>query len=240
MFGVVDIANASSTTSSKAIVIIPGIMGSSLRTTSGTTVWVSTNYTMLGLSENGTSIYSLESFDSDHYGAFDIYSTLYTALYSTYHPEYDIIFFDYDFRLNNASAATKLATELSGYNEVFLIAHSMGGLVASKYLANSAANRAKTKAFISIGTPFVGSAKCINVMDNGTLLEFLPENANPFAYKTFVKNLCSCSYAAYQLLPTNKYYTTTGIYPIKVGGTNYSNPMAQLPNANWGKKRMVV
>ena len=115
---------------------------------------------------------------------------------------FDVIFFDYDFRKTNSTSATKLATELSEYDEVVLVAHSMGGLVAGKFLANSATNRSKTTALITLGTPFVGAAKCIDVMETGEMITFNPLGVNITLFKNTIRDMSKNCYAAYQLLPT--------------------------------------
>lgn len=133
-----------------------------------------------------------------------------------------------------------LATRLLGYNEVVLIGHSMGGLVAGKFLASSAANRNKTAAYIAIGTPFVGSAKSINVMETGEVIA-VPDIINSVVhFKETMRDMSRNCYAAYQLMPTSKYYTITGGYPITVNNVNYSNPLTKLKDAPWGKKAMAL
>lgn len=220
---------------SKAIVIIPGILGSSLETTSGTKVWLDfSDYDKMALNEDGTSVYSIRSANYDNYGAKDTYKTLYNSLNNAFSDNFDVIFFDYDFRLTNSTSATKLANELSAYDEVILVAHSMGGLVAAKFLDNSATNRSKTVALISLGTPYVGAAKCIDVMETGEMLT-IPLLDIPVFGGT-IKEMSKNCYAAYQLLPTSKYYNITGTYPLSVNGTNYSTVMTQLQNTAWGKK----
>lgn len=221
----------------KAIVIIPGMLGSSLEKTNGTKVWLNAfNYPMLELNENGASVNSIRPISNDNYGAGDKYKTLYNSLKNAYGATFDIIFFAYDFRKTNSNAAALLATRLLGYNEVVLIGHSMGGLVAGKFLASSAANRNKTAAYIAIGTPFVGSAKSINVMETGEVIA-VPDIINSVVhFKETMRDMSRNCYAAYQLMPTSKYYTITGGYPITVNNVNYSNPLTKLKDAPWGKK----
>lgn len=235
-----DVENAAtqsiSAAKTKAIVIIPGILGSSLETTSGAEVWLHfTNYGKMALTETGTAVYSTQSANYDNYGANNTYKTLYNSLNSAYGSTFDVIFFDYDWRMTNTTAAAKLAIELSDYTEVVLVAHSMGGLVASKFLSNSSTNRAKTTALITLGTPFVGSAKCISVMETGEMIE-APLGIDAYLFKNTVRDMSKNCFAAYQLLPTSKYYSITGAYPLSVSGTNYSNPTTQLQNTAWGKK----
>lgn len=220
----------------KAIVIIPGILGSSLENSdSGNDVWLNIfNYSQMALKENGTSEYNIVSVNKDNYGANNTYKTLYKSLNTAFSSNFDVIFFDYDWRLSNTSAATKLAQELSSYTQVVLVAHSMGGLVASKFLANSSTNRSKTAALISLGTPYVGAAKCINVMETGELISLSILGIDITLFGNTVKSVCKNSNAAYQLLPTAKYYAITGQYPIAYLGTNYTTSDATLKKTPWG------
>lgn len=116
----------------KAIVIIPGISGSTLRNAdTKDVVWLhATRHQQLVCTETGATNYNIESFNDDNYGTFDTYKTLYNSLRNAFEDEYEIIFFDYDWRMSNTTTASNLATELAPYSEVVLVAHSMGGLVA--------------------------------------------------------------------------------------------------------------
>ena len=233
-----DAQDASRAAKTKAIVIIPGILGSSLKNSStNQDVWLNIfNYGQMALNENGTSVNSVVSVNHDNYGANNTYKTLYNSLKNAYSANFDVIFFDYDWRMSNTTAASNLASELSGYTQVVLVAHSMGGLVASKFLSNSSANRTKTAALITLGTPYVGSAKCINVMETGELIGMNLLGINITLFGTTVKNMSKNSNAGYQLLPTSKYYTITGAYPVSYNGTNYTTSDATLKNTAWGKK----
>ena len=221
----------------KAIVIIPGILGSSLYNTSTyDKVWLhAINFSSMALSENGNSVMPITSMNSDNYGVMDMYKYLYNRLKTAYSSQFDVIFYDYDWRMSNATAASNLETRLSAYSEVVLVAHSMGGLVASKYLSNSAANRNKTAGLITLGTPFVGSAKAINAMETGELIDKNFAGIDVYFFKTTVRNMSKNSYAAYQLLPTSNYRSKTDEYPVKHNGTYYSTAETILKNTPWSK-----
>lgn len=227
-----------STPPSRAIVIIPGMLGSTLKNAStNVTVWLDIiNCGQLELNEDGTSKNSNIVPFNDHSGANSVYAPLYNDLvtsYASYSDICDVIFFPYDFRLNNSDTAIKLAAAVADYSEVVIIAHSMGGLVASKFLANSAANRAKTVALITIGTPFLGSAKCINAMETGELI-VIPGTNIPL-FNPIVKKVSNNSYAAYQLLPTTNYHTYTGQRALYVNSSQITNCYTALANTAWGK-----
>lgn len=175
----------------KAIFIIPGMLGSELKDENGEEVWVSGSPRKeMKLNEDGTPKHNLESFNDDNYGARNTYKSLYNYLYKKFKDRYHVVFFDYDFRLSNAVSAQKLEQETAGFDKVILVAHSMGGLVAAKYLSNSETNRTKTEAFIAIGSPFLGSAKTINVMETGEMLTFWGMDV----YKKMIKEVAKNSY----------------------------------------------
>ena len=221
--------------STRAIVIIPGILGSELQNTNPQRlVWVNVVYANeIGLNESGTSINRIEPVNTDNFGARDTYQALFNRLNNAFGSKFDVIFFDYDWRMSINSAANLLNSELSGYSEVVLVAHSMGGLVASRWLKNSSTNRNKTSALITLGTPFVGSAKCLNVMETGELIT-LP-GLNITIFSEIIKNVSKNSYAAYQLLPTNKYYAVTSQYPLSINGNNNTNVYTTCQNCAWAK-----
>ena len=223
-------------TGTKAIFILPGILGSSLAKSDGTDVWLNIfNYGGMALEEDGTSVNSIVSINKDNYGANDTYDTLYNSLKSAYGDDFDVVFFDYDFRLSIDTAANKLAQETEFYDEVILVAHSMGGLVASKYLANSSDNRNKTTALITLGTPFAGSAKCINVMETGEIIGITIGDTYIDLFTGTIKAMSKNCFSSYQLLPTSTYYSLTNCYPLIVNGQSYSNVYSPLKNTSWGK-----
>lgn len=208
--------NDTRATKSKAIVIIPGIAGSKLMNTENQTVWFylsKDRVKQLRCTETGSSINVITPETGDTGGVIDTYQDLYSKLKSAYKNTYDVFLFSYDWRMSCASAASSLATKLQPYSEVILIGHSMGGLVASKYLAASSANRAKVDKFISLGTPYTGSAKAVYAMETGKFVDLDIDTI-----LDIVKSLVCNFTSVYELLPTNRY---NGSY-IKNGSTNLS------------------
>lgn len=126
----------------------------------------------------------------------------------------------------------------NGYTEVILVAHSMGGLVASSYLARSAANRNKTKKLITMGTPYLGSPKAVYVMETGKLFgNWFNDALFAGGLKTVAPNMP----AVYELLPPSrnferyikKYDLATNSYLI---ANNYTVTTDFLKTLNWCKK----
>lgn len=217
---------------SKAIVIIPGITGSQLANQSSQIVWlgVPSRMEQLVCNTSGSSINNIVVNNDDNFGVLDTYQNLFEELEETYSSTYDVIFFPYDWRMSCATAATKLQTKLQNYSSVILVAHSMGGLVASKYLANSQANRTKVDKFISIGTPFTGSVKCLHVMETGDYNFWL----SLLGYEDNLKSMVCNFPANYELLPTDRY---SGTY-IMSNSSNLSGHTAHwdfMKGQSWGK-----
>lgn len=102
------------------------------------------------------------------YGTIDYYEKIYKYLKETFGDEYDVRLFEYDWRLDNLVSAERLEKFINGhkYKEVVLVAHSMGGVMASTYIAHSEKNAKKVSKFISLGSPFLGAHKALRVLDD--------------------------------------------------------------------------
>ena len=165
----------------KAIIIIPGIMGTELIAgpnntdySYGTKLWsdsllkdfeggilekidVVNRVISLRCNSNGESNNDIIPFNN-LYGFDDTYKKLFDTLSSSYGNDYSINFFAYDWRLSNAINANKLDSFINSYcyDEVVLVCHSMGGLVASGYLSLGFEQRNKVKSVITLGSPLLG------------------------------------------------------------------------------------
>ena len=168
------------------IIVIPGILASKLYAGAGHLVWpVNENWEVFPLqvaqyffdsgneldvikpvdlvplealssSERQNSIN--EALTAREYGANDSFKKMIDRLCDEF-PERQIYFFSYDFRMSTQTAAEKLETfiESLGVPRVELICHSMGGLVASQYVARNPQNANRINTVITLGTPFEGS-----------------------------------------------------------------------------------
>jgi Lecithin:cholesterol acyltransferase len=113
--------------------------------------------------------------------------------------------FPYDWRLDNRVAAAKLAECTSAWLErrratdpdakLVLVAHSMGGLV-SRYFVEVLGGWEKTRALITIGTPFRGSLQAFDFLVNG-----MRRSIGPISLLDISEAVRSLP-SAYQLLPT--------------------------------------
>lgn len=139
-----------------------------------------------------------------NFGIIETYKKLVNKIVSSTDPkEYNVVFFSYDWRMDNRKTARELEQFINEheYDEVIFVAHSMGGLVCSSYL-NNPVNRRLVSKIITIGTPFLGSPKAFDSLDEGNffggILGFLASE--------IVKNITRNSHATYQLLPPSQYF----------------------------------
>ena len=112
----------------------------------------------------------------------------------------------YDWRLSLSDAVTKLDAFIDANagdgGKVFLVAHSMGGLLARAYVAD--ANRAKKVAgVVTVGTPYLGAPVMALRMASGRSGTALDFRLNPDQ----VAEIIRYSPGIQQLLPSPAYFT---------------------------------
>jgi lecithin:cholesterol acyltransferase len=99
-------------------------------------------------------------------------------------PHADLVVFPYDFRLGVAAAARALADDVAWRLEqsgdldeprVVVVAHSMGGLIARYWLGPLGGWR-HCRALVTLGTPFRGAPKALDVLAHGVRLAGLRLN----------------------------------------------------------------
>ena len=167
------------TVEKKAIIIVPGIMGTELMAginnndyPYATDLWsaslldgslsvpeIAIRLISLRCNADGESVNDVVPYNNK-YGAGDTYKSLYTYLQQQHGSEYTIEFFAYDWRLSNATSAASLNTFINekDYDKVVLVCHSMGGLVASGYLSLGGSQRNKVETMITLGSPLLGTS----------------------------------------------------------------------------------
>ena len=107
--------------------------------------------------------------DTREYGAFDTYKPIVDWLADEKFPNRDVFFFSYDWRQDIAKSADKLGytigevLEICKASKVDIVAHSMGGLVASRFMTNEN-NRERVGKLITCGTPYEGAPELLNVV----------------------------------------------------------------------------
>lgn len=180
----------------------------------------------LACNQNGDMIDPLVAKDPDPsdaaYGTENYYGTMMYALKAAMAPSgYDVLFYPY----NWTQGVDKTACDLNsyvlsrGYSDVVLVAHSMGGLVAAKYIQMSSGNREKVEKVITMGTPFLGAPKALYILETGRIMES-PDDAGSLEVEAVVrltaapfKEIVGNMESAYDLLPGSQY--------MKMNNTTY-------------------
>ena len=256
---------APSTKAKKAIIIIPGITGSELiskstymlnygQINSGDNIWlpkfsfdsvikIKPIIELLKCTENGESVYDVEEKnikDNDNsFGTIGSYTELVQNLKKTYeNSEYEVKFFSYDWRLTNEIAANKLNDfiENNNYNDVILVCHSMGGIVASKYIANR--NENKVEKLITLGTPYLGAPKALYAFETGN---FLDGKFAQFVTSKIIKDMIPNMPGVYELLPSKLYFSQNNDYYITVNSSiqNYDYGKNFFSSRSWCNKNLI-
>lgn len=128
----------------------------------------------MAMKEDGTSAVTTIApvpYDADSrlkYGAMNAYTEMYNSLSERYGSAYEIVVFNYDFRLDNRDSAAKLEEFIAaqGYEEVVLVSHSNGGEIAACYLAKSQKNRDIVSTYISMDSPYLGALAALSTLED--------------------------------------------------------------------------
>ncbi len=127
----------------------------------------------LSLDENGdpldpTVTPATDPMSGLYYGAARAYKKQVETIEEIYGSEYEVKVFTYDWRLDLRDSGKELEKFINDnqYDEVVLMAHSMGGAVVSNYLARSESNRNKVKGYLSMGGTLAGSFDTWQVMED--------------------------------------------------------------------------
>ena len=166
----------------KAIIIVPDAMGTKLISTSGqnnlpvgTQIWPPLKKEQvfskaeeyckalqeMTFSARNANDAAIDSTDS--YGAYEIYKNLYHALNDIYGADRDVLFFGYDWRQPNSVSGTLLKEKVNTYDDVIIIAHSMGGSVTS-HILKSEKTKERINKVIILGTPYLEAIDTILFM----------------------------------------------------------------------------
>ncbi|WP_294406140.1 hypothetical protein [uncultured Clostridium sp.] len=181
----------------KQVIIIPGIMGSELQCNEYK-IWPPN----IAVWWKGINVLAkkLEDTNSDEIESVSIYKKYYGKLVEFAETIADeVTVFHYDWRQDNFKHIYRLKQLINKEaDEVILIAHSMGGIVAKLFL-NSDPNSEvvkKVSKLISIGTPWKGAAEAYLYLQFGF---------GPSFIKGAFKSVIPCFESVYQLLPNKEY-----------------------------------
>jgi Lecithin:cholesterol acyltransferase len=243
------------------IVIVPGILGSYLYDGTGEEVWP--NIPKMLLPGDDSYLDKLMLRSDGISGASDVYygdimrkvwgqdyfESLITELKNSGYIEgKDLFVFPYDWRLDIAVSSNLLKhkinkiKEQTGMGKVDIIAHSMGGLVAKKYIEDYGQN--SVDKFIDIATPHLGAPKAAKILMFGDNLDIrlidttVVDTAilNPLEIQKIAQNMP----AIYQLLPSMQYFGDGGSYISDIydadqngvqGNLNFGQSMEFIKNS---------
>ncbi|MBO9344059.1 MAG: alpha/beta hydrolase, partial [Roseiflexus sp.] len=118
--------------------------------------------------------------------------------------------FAYDWRQSNRVSAQNLqeyiecVRSIHNNSRVDIIAHSMGGLVARRYLIDNPSNHGVAR-LITIATPFYGAARTITVITTGKFPGVTDFSPIPKIYAGELKYVAETAAGAHELLPSPAY-----------------------------------
>ncbi|MBU0579915.1 MAG: alpha/beta hydrolase, partial [Candidatus Margulisbacteria bacterium] len=162
--------------------------------------------------ENTENGYKLDDFNYDHTEGENLY------------------LFTYDWRKGNSLSAEMLSNLIDSIliwnntDKVNLIVHSMGGLVAKKYINNYGSQNIKKLIFI--GTPHQGAPKILYVMPTGNLLGIAGIIANYNEIRKISRNMPS----VYELMPSLIYSNTFFYNGVTNSGLNLYKHYFRIPD----------
>lgn len=229
------------------VVIIPGVLGSRLdRTSDNTEVWPNANTMItspsdsylddLALGSHGNESPEKKLYASDimrtattsiPFASQDFYAPLIDALTSSgYREGADLFVAPYDWRLDIASSAASLgsifdsARAASPNGKIDVIAHSMGALLAKKYLTN-ATDTSFIDKLILVAPPQLGAPQMFKAISYGDDLGF---RIGPVSLlnPSEIKSIADTMPGAYELLPSARYVSAAGGYVIDNRSGNHS------------------
>lgn len=172
-------------------------------------------------------------------GEGDVIRTLTQEIDAEYGDRYEVRAYQYDWRLDLRFLGQQLEEFINsqGYTEVILVTHSMGGMVASNYLARNEANREKVKLFVPIACPLLGSVEIYSYMETGA---FPGYDNLPFDISSLT-GFGNTIQSAYQLFPSRTLYSSypEGFSPISINNQplSYDEATEMLKTRNWAQKK---
>lgn len=125
----------------------------------------------------------------------------------------NLFVFPYDWRKSNAESAKKLKEKINAVlletnaSKVDIVAHSMGGLVAKKYIADNGGD--KIDNLIFIGTPHLGAPKAFKALMYGDDMGVRISSLSLLSTNK-VKDISQNMPAIFELLPSRKYVDGEG------------------------------
>jgi hypothetical protein len=174
----------------KAIYVLPGYMGSRLfsQKNPGTDIWVGQGLftdvntfakdsrSELANDSSGVGMTAYADRNKDKAGLMAAYLPLVSSIKlclsnNGLSKTYNVEFFSYNWLQDLNTTAQELADDIKakGYESVIFVTHSNGGLVASAFIAQSAANKNMVEKAIFLASPLWGTYSSLETLETGTL-----------------------------------------------------------------------
>lgn len=134
------------------------------------------------------------------------------------HP--NLFVFAYDWRISNAQNATLLADYIACVQKFYpntnvnLVAHSMGGLVARRYILENPGTH-HVNALVSVASPYIGASKVVWVEETGEYVFFV--------WASTLLNVVGSFNGASELLNSQAWYDLGGAAPLIEDGQDLNH-----------------
>ena len=133
----------------------------------------------------------------------------------------NLFIFAYDWRKSNSENAVKLADYVQCVQrfypetQVDIVAHSMGGLLARRYILDHPSNH-NVRKMITIASPFLGAPRAIEILEKGNFFNFglnafTAFNRSLTSGNAVFKNLLPYLKGSHELLPSQAYFDLGGL-----------------------------
>jgi|GEM_PF-2139092 len=147
----------------------------------------------------------------------------------------NLFVFAFDWRLSMADNTSKLkelidhVRTLHQNSDVDVIAHSTGGLLARRYIIEQSPNNHHVHQLVTIGSPWLGAPKAINVLETGDF-------GVPFfvVLKRTIKRIAERFPGVHQLLPSQSYIELGGV-PFSEDGWDINRDNSADGNYNYAQ-----
>lgn len=140
--------------------------------------------------------------------------------------------FAYDWRKSNAENADALRSLIDNVRSLYpgsnvdIVAHSMGGILAQRYILKSPSGAHHVAKLITIGTPWLGAPKLINTLETG---QFFEGKQKIIARASTLKKLVEFFPGAHELIPSPRYFELGGT-PFRESGWDINNDGISIQN----------
>lgn len=154
--------------------------------------------------------------ENREYGALSTYKVLLNSIINEFNTESNnsrraVYFFSYDFRQDNTITESLLKkfiddilSDNNNFSKVDIVAHSMGGLICSKYVKNN--GMSKIRKLITLSTPYEGSPKLIKAVLTKEVTDSFVINSGLQHIGNLNTDTKSSFPAIAQLVPTSNYF----------------------------------